>query len=125
MSTWFVASNITPGDNSGIDMVPNPGDYTSLVTGDNCMVMHNGTMQIYQYNSTSAVADDGFNSITPDGNAGNGRWIRKDVMVPGQNGFPIPLGPDPDSNMTFTDGTRTFEITPAVDEFSIIVQGFS
>ena len=123
MSTWYVASNLIPGDNSSIDMVPNPGDYTDLNTGDKCLVMHNTTLQIYQYDETDAQVANGLSIITPNGNAGNGRWIVKDIMVEGQNGFPIPIGPDSDSAVSFDDGTRTFTIEPAVDEFSFIVQG--
>jgi hypothetical protein len=75
---WYSATEMT-GDDSALDMVPNPGDFTDLSNGDKCFVLVNNLhLRIYEYNTTSEVADDFFGlSLIPADNAtGQGTWLQ-------------------------------------------------
>lgn len=77
MAKWYPAHNYTPADNYSLQAVPNPGAYTDLVTGDMALVYNAAlnTVSALVYDSTSAAVEDIPNVVTPDGNAGNGRWL--------------------------------------------------
>ena len=115
MATWYVASNITPGDNSGLDMCPNPGDYTDLNDGDIALVMIRNVVTSYTYDATSALTESLPQVITPNGNAGNGRWILSAFASKGQNGFNTPIGPQSDSLATIGVSGSTFTLTHVAD----------
>ena len=115
MSRWFVASNITPGDNSSLQACPDSGDYTDLQDGDKALVSILNVMTIYVYDSTSALTESLPQVITPDGNAGNGRWILGDIATSGQNGFATSIGPQSDSLATIGVTGTTFTLTHVAD----------
>jgi len=80
MSKWYAATGLNGGAPEALEMVPNPGDYTDLVTGDNCFVLQAGLYtRIYQYDEALADAEDFFGTIIiPDGNvSGTGAWKEK------------------------------------------------
>jgi len=76
MARWYPAHNFTPADPYSLQAVPNPGDYTDLETGDMALVYYDGRLDVLIYDSTSAAAESIPLVVTPDGNAGNGRWLR-------------------------------------------------
>ncbi len=55
-------------------------DGAGLVDGDIAIVPVSGVLYVYRLNATSGAADDGFDTIAPDTNAGNKRWIRQNPM---------------------------------------------
>jgi hypothetical protein len=73
---WYAATETT-GDDSALDMVPNPGAYTDLSTGDKCFALvGNLHLRIYEYNEASTETEDVFGLLViPDGNvSGTGAW---------------------------------------------------
>ena len=76
MARWYPAHNYTPADPYSLQAVPNPGDYTDLSTGDMALVYYDGRLDILVYDSSSSAAQNIPLVVTPDGNAGNGRWLR-------------------------------------------------
>jgi hypothetical protein len=81
MAKWYAATSVTPSENSSIQKVPNPGDYTALNDGDVCFMIVDGIMRVYVYDASSALTEDIPNTITPDGNSGNGRWIQEEMST--------------------------------------------
>lgn len=78
MARWYPAHNYTPADNYSLQAVPNPGDYTNLSSGDMALVFYDDKVDVLVYDSTSSETQDIPLVVTPDGNAGNGRWIKKE-----------------------------------------------
>ena len=76
MARWYPAHNYTPADPYSLQAVPNPGDYTDLDTGDMALVYYDGRLDVLIYDSTSSAAASIPLVVTPDGNAGDGRWLR-------------------------------------------------
>ena len=79
MAKWYPAHNYTAANAFSLQAIPNPGAYTDLVTGDLAFVYLNGELSILVYDSTSAATQDIPFIVTPDGNAGNGRWLKQGV----------------------------------------------
>ena len=122
MSRWYVASNYTPADDQSIQACPNPGAYTDLDDGDKCFVHNNGQTDFFVYDSSSSTAQNIPHVITPDGNAGNGRWLKKDFSTHGNNGFDTKLGPQSDTLATIGVSGTTFTLTYVAD-YSYYVDG--
>ena len=74
---WYAAHSITPADEFSIQKLPNPGDYTDLSTGDMCILYLGGFGSLYRYDETDSTTEEIPARITPTGNSGNGRWVRK------------------------------------------------
>jgi hypothetical protein len=82
MAKWYAATEVNGGGDDTLEMVPNPGDYTDLVTGDKAFVMINNlNTRIYEYDEDLADAEDFFGIITiPNGNvSGTGAWKEKRI----------------------------------------------
>jgi hypothetical protein len=113
MATWFAAHNYTPADPNSIQaVVPFEGTYADLVTDDMCILYDsdNGFLRIYEYDSTSSATQDIPNIITSDGNAGNGRWLQREMSL--DNRFFQGLMADKFSAVVTSDGaTVTMTIT--------------
>jgi len=124
MSRWYVASNYTPADDQSIQALPNPGAYTDLDDGDKCFVYNAGHTDFFVYDASSATAQNIPHVITPDGNAGNGRWLKKEFSLEGRNGFETTdgVGPLPDSQATIGVSGTTITLTYVAD-YSFYVQG--
>ena len=123
MAKWYAAHNLTPADDNSLQTVPNPGDYTDLVTGDYCFVELEDLLHLYKYDSTSATTQDLPTWVTPDGNTGNGRWELIQTYKTTNNGFDVKQGPPTDSTISFTDGTLTFSIQPTATSFDYYIDG--
>jgi len=116
---WYLASGTVGGGDNDLDMVPNPGAYTDLVSGDKCFVHMNDHLTIYEYSTTESGAADGNRLVIPSDNAsGTGAWLIKQIVPANANGWVESRTPD--TTYTFTDGTRTFEITPATTSVYLI-----
>jgi hypothetical protein len=73
MATWYPFSNITPADPNSLQA----WDYTTLVDGDKAVgEISAGVVLPYKWDASSALTEDLPHVINPDGNAGNGRWLR-------------------------------------------------
>ena len=79
MARWYPAHNYTPADAYSLQACPNPGDYTDLNSGDMALVYNSsGQLDVLVYNSTSSLTEDIPIVVTPDGNSGNGRWLKQE-----------------------------------------------
>jgi hypothetical protein len=81
MAKWHLATDITGGASS-LDTVPDPGDYTDLVTGDMCFVYtSNLYTRIYRYDEALVANENIFGTeVIPDGNvSGTGAWKEKRI----------------------------------------------
>jgi len=123
MSKWYASHSFTPADDSAVQNIPDPGDYTDLVTDDICLAFVNDIIHVLTYDSTDSSTEAVPFVITPTGNAGNGRWTLQKSIIESTNGMNVRVGPPTDTTVSFTDGTRTFSIQPIGADFDYYVEG--
>lgn len=125
MANWYPAHNYTAADPNSLQAVaPDGGDYTGLNTGDMCLVYFGGEVSVFVYDSTSAATQNIPLVVTPDGNSGNGRWLKKNWSNEHHNGFDAAIVEPSDLDLYCTIGVSgtTFTITH-VQDYNIYVQG--
>jgi hypothetical protein len=75
---WYPASDLIGGGIGALDAI----DGSDLNEGDRAIVITSDSVYFYTLNSTSGASESSPDTISPDENAGDKRWILSQSLIP-------------------------------------------